>query len=70
MLGILVLIVASLFSAGTTHAQQTVFNVPTTDVLPAGKAYVELDISAKPNNPKFSTFVPRIVSALDWSNGE
>lgn len=43
------------------HGQQTVFNVPTTDVLPSGKVYVELDISAKPNDPKFSSFVPRIV---------
>lgn len=45
----------------TAHAQQTVFNVPTTDVLPPSKVYFELDISAKPNDPKFSSFVPRIV---------
>ena len=51
-------------AAGTTWAQQTVFNVPTTDVLPAGKVYVELDISAKPNEPKFSTFVPRVVVGI------
>jgi hypothetical protein len=44
-----------------TQAQQTVFNVPTTDVLDAGKLYFEVDISAKPNEPKFSSFVPRIV---------
>ena len=43
------------------RAQQTVFNVPTTDVLPSGKVYVELDVSAKPNEPKFSSFVPRVV---------
>jgi hypothetical protein len=43
------------------HAQQTVFNVPTTDVLDAGKLYFELDASAKPNNPKFSSFAPRVV---------
>jgi hypothetical protein len=48
-------------SGGTVHAQQTVFNVPTTDVLESGKVYVELDISAKPNEPRFSTFVPRVV---------
>lgn len=41
------------------QAQQTVFNVPTTDVLDPGKVYFELDISAKPNDPKFSSFVPR-----------
>lgn len=48
-----------------TQAQQTVFNVPTTDVLDQGKVYFELDISAKPNNseavPRFSSFVPRVV---------
>ncbi|MGZ5434884.1 MAG: hypothetical protein ACXWID_16710 [Pyrinomonadaceae bacterium] len=47
------------------RAQQTVFNVPTTDVLDKGKVYFELDISAKPNDApalnKFSSFVPRIV---------
>jgi hypothetical protein len=46
-------------------AQQTVFNVPTTDVLAKGKAYFELDISAKPNDTDalghFSSFVPRLV---------
>ena len=49
----------------TVNAQQTVFNVPTTDVLDKGKVYFELDISAKPNDSdalnKFSSFVPRIV---------
>jgi hypothetical protein len=47
------------------HSQQTVFNVPTTDVLDKGKVYFELDISAKPNDSdalnKFSSFVPRLV---------
>ncbi|HUS10169.1 MAG TPA: hypothetical protein VMZ30_06860 [Pyrinomonadaceae bacterium] len=47
------------------HAQQTVFNVPTTDVLDKGKLYFEMDISAKPNDSaaldKFSSFVPRLV---------
>jgi hypothetical protein len=43
------------------HAQQTIFNVPTTDVLDPGKVYVELDITAKPNEPRFSSFVPRVV---------
>jgi hypothetical protein len=46
-------------------AQQTAFNVPTTDVLDSGKVYFELDISAKPNNsaavPRFSSFVPRLI---------
>ncbi|MBA2524321.1 MAG: hypothetical protein H0V18_00865 [Pyrinomonadaceae bacterium] len=43
------------------YAQQTVFNVPTTDVLDKGKIYFELDISARPNEPRFSSFVPRVV---------
>jgi hypothetical protein len=49
----------------STPAQQTVFNVPTTDVLDKGKVYFELDVSAKPNASaavnKFSAFVPRLV---------
>jgi hypothetical protein len=43
------------------YAQQAIFNVPSTDVLERGKVYFELDISAKPNEPRFSSFVPRIV---------
>ncbi len=46
------------------EAQQTVFNVPTTDVLAQGRVYFELDISAQPNEPKFSSFVPRGVVAV------
>jgi len=46
-------------------AQQTIFNVPTTDVLDKGKVYVELDASFKTNDQtalkKFSSFVPRVV---------
>ena len=45
--------------------QQTIFNVPTTDVLDKSKVYAELDVSFKPNDSpavnKFSSFVPRIV---------
>jgi len=48
-----------------TQAQQTIFNVPNTDVLAPGKVYFELDISAKPNDPKFSSFVPRVVVGAD-----
>ena len=46
-------------------AQQTIFNVPTTDVLDKGKVYGELDASFKVNNQRdvrrFSSFVPRLV---------
>jgi hypothetical protein len=49
----------------TAHAQQTIFNVPTTDVLDKGKVYAELDVSFKPNDSeivnRFSSFVPRFV---------
>ena len=52
-----------LFSAA--HAQQTIFNVPSTDVLDKGKVYGEVDASFKPADSdainKFSSFVPRVV---------
>jgi hypothetical protein len=64
LIGSLTLIIAVGFAI-TSSAQQTVFNVPTTDVLDRGKIYFELDVSAKPNNSdalnKFSSFVPRVV---------
>lgn len=53
-----------------THAnpQQTIFNVPTSDVLDPRKVYAELDVSFKPNNQpaagKFSSFVPRLVVGI------
>src|SRR6185369_10227001 len=49
------------------HAQQTIFNVPSSDVLPKAKIYGELDVTWKPNDnasnivPRFSSFVPRVV---------
>ena len=50
---------------GNSQAQQTIFNVPTADVLDRGKVYVELDASFKTNDQdalrKFSSFVPRVV---------
>lgn len=53
------------FFVFAVNAQQTVFNVPTADVLDKGKVYVELDASFKTNNDdvlrKFSSFVPRVV---------
>ena len=51
--------------ATSVTGQQTIFNVPTTDVLDKGKVYVELDASLKPNDSgvvsKFSSFMPRVV---------
>ena len=51
--------------AGAVCAQQTIFTVPTTDVLEKGKVYAELDASLKPTDGSevatFSSFVPRVV---------
>lgn len=48
-----------------TQAQQTIFNVPSTDVLDRDKVYAELDVSFKPTDSAavdaFSSFVPRLV---------
>ena len=50
---------------GTTAAQQTVFNVPSADIMDKGKVYGEFDASFKTNNQtalrRFSSFVPRVV---------
>ena len=50
--------------AGLVSAQQTIFNVPSTDVLDKGKVYGELDASLKPTDgsavSKFYSFVPRL----------
>jgi hypothetical protein len=51
----------SLLLAVNGNGQQTIFNVPTTDILDKGKVYAELDVSFKPNQPRFSSFVPRVV---------
>lgn len=57
----------ALLAPAALHAQQTIFNVPTTDVLDRGKVYGELDVPFKPNSdpgnvvPRFSSFVPRVV---------
>ena len=59
--GALAVLVFLLALPATGRAQQTVFNVPNTDVLDPGKVYFELDVSAKPNEPRFSAFVPRVV---------
>ena len=56
------------FAVGSIHGQQTIFNVPTTDVLEPGKVYGELDVSFKPNCQeavcRFSSFVPRVVIGM------
>jgi hypothetical protein len=56
------------FAVRETDAQQTIFNVPTNDILDRGKVYIELDSSFKPNNQealrKFSSFVPRVIAGV------
>lgn len=62
---LLILCAIYIGSAVFVCAQQTIFNVPTADVLDRGKVYVELDAAFKPNDQssvgRFSSFVPRIV---------
>lgn len=52
------------FSA-SLFAQQTIFNVPSSDILGKGKIYLELDAAFKTNTQdalgRFSSFVPRVV---------
>lgn len=61
----LVLVVLTCGAQTKVRAQQTIFNVPTTDVLDRGKVYGELDVSLKPEDAetvsRFSSFVPRVV---------
>jgi hypothetical protein len=44
-------------------AQETVFDVPSADVLDAGKVYGELDGTVRVSNP-FATFTPRVVVGI------
>lgn len=59
------------FAAITLTAQQTIFNVPTTDVLDRGNVYVEFDAAFKfndqPAQNRFSSFVPRAVVGVGGS---
>lgn len=66
--GSLFVFVAIIAFASQINAQQTIFNVPTTDVLDKGKVYVELDTAFKPIDQiaqdRFSSFVPRAVVGI------
>lgn len=63
--GVAIVIVIGAFFIVQANGQQTIFNVPTTDVLDRGKVYVELDAAFKLNRGaavgRFSSFVPRAV---------
>lgn len=52
-----------LFAASSTYGQQTVFDVPSADVLDKGKVYFELDGTVRPVD-FLSTFTPRVVVGL------
>jgi len=58
------IVILSFLSLNSLHAQETLYNVPSCDVLDSGKYYSELDISARPNDPQFSSFVPRFVAGV------
>ncbi len=45
--------------AGTVLAQQTIFNVPSADVLDKGKTYLEADALGRPQDPSFGFFTMR-----------
>ena len=52
----------------TAHAQQTIFSIPSSDVLDRGKVSVEFAGAFKVNNEerlrRFSSFVPRLIVGL------
>jgi hypothetical protein len=54
--------------AAAANCQQTIFNVPSTDIMDRGKVYGELDASFKPTDSdavrRFSSFVPRVVTGV------
>lgn len=50
---------AGILAVAAAHGQQTIFNVPTADVLDKGKLYVEDDTLWRPSDPKFATFTVR-----------
>ena len=56
----------TLFAVRTACGQQTVFDVPSPDVLDKAKVYGELDGTARPVNPMY-TFTPRIVIGVGHS---
>jgi hypothetical protein len=60
------LIVASwmfsvLLLSPAAECQQTIFNVPSADVLKKGEVYLEVDVPLRLQTPRFVSFVPRLV---------
>jgi len=59
----LLVTIFTLTLAGRSFAQETVFNVPSGDVLDRGKVYTEFDFSYR-GQDAFKTFTPRVVVGL------
>jgi hypothetical protein len=57
------LLILALFAARAVLAQETVFDVPSADVLDKGKVYGELDGTAQPSEA-FFTYTPRVVIGI------
>jgi hypothetical protein len=49
--------------ASRAYGQETVFDVPSADILDKGKVYGELDGTVRPVDP-FATFTPRVVAGI------
>lgn len=54
-----VTVIALAAPAAPSHAQQTLFNVPSADVLAKGKVYLEEDTLWRPSDPDFAVFTMR-----------
>ena len=57
------LLVLILFPMCRAYAQETVFDVPSADILDKGKVYGELDGTVRPVDP-LATFTPRVVVGI------
>ena len=58
-----VVLLLFLFPVWATYGQQTVFDVPSADVLDKGKVYGELDGTVRAIDP-LATFTPRVVVGI------
>jgi len=59
-----VVVLAALALPCSLKGQQTIFNVPSADVLDHGKTYLELDVLGRPQDPNFALFTSRSVWGL------
>jgi len=57
-------LLAALALPSVSRGQQTIFNVPSADVLDRGKTYLELDVLGRPQDPDFALFSGRGVYGL------